>query len=109
MDVTRLEQRAYIKIAVLRGRKARECHSLLVEVVGNNAPLNVSSVAFLPRSTAVLVESHTFCTTLDLQLSFYGPLCYNCRAHCLLLQCLRTMNVILAGAHYYFMVSSLYI
>jgi hypothetical protein len=39
MDVTRLEQRAYIKIAVLRGRNARECHSELVEAVGNNALL----------------------------------------------------------------------
>ena len=29
MDVTRLEQRAYIKIALLRGRNARECHSEL--------------------------------------------------------------------------------
>ena len=27
MDGTRLEQRAYIRIAVLRGRNARECHS----------------------------------------------------------------------------------
>ena len=34
MDVTRLDQRAYIKIAVLRGRNARECHSELVEAVG---------------------------------------------------------------------------
>ena len=24
----------------------------------------------------VLVESHPFCTTLDLQLTFYRPLCY---------------------------------
>ena len=31
MDVNRLEQRAYIKIAVLRGRNARE----LEEAVGN--------------------------------------------------------------------------
>ena len=30
MDVTRIEKRAYIKIAVLRGRHARECHSELV-------------------------------------------------------------------------------
>ena len=37
MYVTRLEQRAYIKIAVLRGRIAIECHSELVEAVGNNA------------------------------------------------------------------------
>ncbi|GFQ82429.1 HTH_48 domain-containing protein [Trichonephila clavata] len=37
MDVTRVEQRAYIKIAVLRGRNAMECHSELVEALGNNA------------------------------------------------------------------------
>jgi hypothetical protein len=37
MDVTRLEKRAYFKIAVLRGRNAREFHSELVEAVENNA------------------------------------------------------------------------
>ncbi|GFX52164.1 HTH_48 domain-containing protein [Trichonephila clavipes] len=37
MEVTRLEQRAYIKIAVLRKRNAMECHSELVEALGNNA------------------------------------------------------------------------
>ena len=42
---------------------------------------------------------------LDLQLSFYRPLCYN-RAHCPLLQCLNTISAILAGAHSYFVVSS---
>ena len=36
MDMTRLEQRAYIKIAVLRGRNSRDCTSELVEAVGNN-------------------------------------------------------------------------
>ena len=30
MDVIRLGQRAYSKVAVLRGRNARECHSELV-------------------------------------------------------------------------------
>ena len=56
---------------------------------------------------AVLVESHPFCTTLDLQLSFYRPMCNNSRLHCPLLQCLRTTSAILAGAHSYFVVSSL--
>ncbi|PRD25756.1 UNVERIFIED_CONTAM: hypothetical protein NCL1_39999 [Trichonephila clavipes] len=37
MEVTHVEQRAYIKIAVLRGRNAMECHSELVEAFGNNA------------------------------------------------------------------------
>jgi hypothetical protein len=37
MEVTRVEQRAYIKIAVLRGINAMECHSELVEALGKNA------------------------------------------------------------------------
>ncbi|GFY28731.1 uncharacterized protein TNCV_3440981 [Trichonephila clavipes] len=37
MEVTRVEQRAYTKIAVLRGRNAMECHSELVEALRNNA------------------------------------------------------------------------
>ncbi|GFX84966.1 uncharacterized protein TNCV_4997961 [Trichonephila clavipes] len=37
MVVTRVEQRTYIKIAVLRGINAMECHSELVEPLGNNA------------------------------------------------------------------------
>ncbi|GFU69070.1 uncharacterized protein TNCV_4457971 [Trichonephila clavipes] len=37
MEVTRVEQCAYIKIAVLRGRNAMECLSELVEALGNNA------------------------------------------------------------------------
>ncbi|GFU88457.1 uncharacterized protein TNCV_3353961 [Trichonephila clavipes] len=36
MEVTRVEQRAYIKIAVLRERNAMECHSELVKTLGNN-------------------------------------------------------------------------
>ena len=36
MDVTRLEQRTYIRIAILQGRNARKRHSELVETVGNN-------------------------------------------------------------------------
>jgi hypothetical protein len=36
MDETRLEERAFITIAVSRGEIARECHSELVEAVGNN-------------------------------------------------------------------------
>ncbi|GFS94484.1 hypothetical protein TNCV_2014971 [Trichonephila clavipes] len=37
MEVTRVEQRVYIKIAVLRGRNAMECHSEFVEALRNNA------------------------------------------------------------------------
>ncbi|GFX99804.1 HTH_48 domain-containing protein [Trichonephila clavipes] len=37
MEITRVEQRAYIKIDVLRERNAMECHSELVEALGNNA------------------------------------------------------------------------
>ncbi|GFR23340.1 HTH_48 domain-containing protein [Trichonephila clavata] len=37
MEVTHVEQYAYIKIAILRGKNAMECHSELVEALGNNA------------------------------------------------------------------------
>ncbi|GFX09589.1 histone-lysine N-methyltransferase SETMAR [Trichonephila clavipes] len=40
MEVTRIEQRAYIKTTVLRGRNAMECHSEFVETLGNNALTN---------------------------------------------------------------------
>ena len=35
MEVTRQEQRSYVKIAVLRGRNAKECHSEFTEALGN--------------------------------------------------------------------------
>ena len=53
-----------------------------------------------------LMESHPFCTTLDLQLSFCRPLCYNSRTHNPLQLCLHTTSALLAGVHFYFMVSS---
>ena len=56
-------------------------------------------------SVVVLVEWHLVCTTLDLQLSLYCPLCYNSIDHCPLLQCLHTTSAILAGANSYFVVS----
>ena len=37
MEVTRQEQRFYVKIAVLQGRNAKECHSELPEALGNRA------------------------------------------------------------------------
>ncbi|PSN32935.1 hypothetical protein C0J52_24036 [Blattella germanica] len=37
MEVSRLEQRAYIKITVLRGQNARGCHAQLLEAVGARA------------------------------------------------------------------------
>ena len=37
MEVSRLEQRAYVKIAVLRGQNARECHAQLLQAVGDRA------------------------------------------------------------------------
>ncbi|GFW20642.1 hypothetical protein TNCV_1048651 [Trichonephila clavipes] len=37
MEVTRVEQCSYIKIAVLRGENAMEYHSELVKALGNNA------------------------------------------------------------------------
>ncbi|GFR28218.1 HTH_48 domain-containing protein [Trichonephila clavata] len=36
-EVTSVEQRAYIKLAVLRGRNEIECHSEFVEALGNIA------------------------------------------------------------------------
>ena len=35
MEVTREEQRSYVKIAVLRDRNAKECHLELTEPLGN--------------------------------------------------------------------------
>ncbi|GFY19244.1 uncharacterized protein TNCV_4226081 [Trichonephila clavipes] len=37
MEVTNVEQRAYIKIAIFQERNAMECHNKLVEALGNNA------------------------------------------------------------------------
>ena len=37
MEVTQQEQHSYVKIAVLRGRNAKECHSELTEALGNRA------------------------------------------------------------------------
>ncbi|GFQ81169.1 HTH_48 domain-containing protein [Trichonephila clavata] len=37
MEITRVEQRAYIKIDVLRLRNEMECHSEFVKSLGNNA------------------------------------------------------------------------
>ena len=37
MKVTRQEQRSYVKIAVLRDRNSKECHSELTEALGNRA------------------------------------------------------------------------
>ncbi|GFU99181.1 uncharacterized protein TNCV_1228951 [Trichonephila clavipes] len=45
MEVTRVEQRAYIKIFFLRGRNAMKCHIELVEALGNNA-IPCSTVAW---------------------------------------------------------------
>ncbi|GFR28698.1 HTH_48 domain-containing protein [Trichonephila clavata] len=36
MEVTHVEQRTYIKIAVHRGRNEMECHSEFVEALGHN-------------------------------------------------------------------------
>ena len=37
MEVTRQEQRSYVKLAVLRVRNAKECYSELTEALGNRA------------------------------------------------------------------------
>ena len=53
-----------------------------------------------------LKHSIPFCTMVDLQLSFYRPLCYKSRVHCPLLHDLRTKSAIPTGVHSYFVVSS---
>ena len=60
----------------------------------------------MPVSACNSRVSIPFYTMLDLQLNFYSPLCYNSRAHCPLLQCLRTTSAILAGVLSYFVVTS---
>ncbi|GFX36484.1 hypothetical protein TNCV_1254571 [Trichonephila clavipes] len=55
MEVTRVEQRAYIKIAVLRERNAMEGHSELVEALGELCPT-------IP-----------FSSTVDRKVSITGP------------------------------------
>ena len=103
MDVTLLEQRAYVKIAVLPGRNDRVPYGRRLFPTASTSSLTFS------RSTAILMWaccSHPFCTTIDLQLSLYRPLCYNSRAHCSLLQCLRITSAILASTHSYFVISS---
>ena len=65
MDMTRLEQRVYIIIALMRDRNARECLSELVEVVSFRTELSRGGRRGDP------IESHAFYTTLDLQLSLY--------------------------------------
>jgi hypothetical protein len=37
MEVTKVEQRSYVKIAVLRVRNARECHAELREALSDRA------------------------------------------------------------------------
>ncbi|GFU65510.1 uncharacterized protein TNCV_634331 [Trichonephila clavipes] len=63
MEVARVEQRACIKIAILRGRNAMECHSKLVEALGNNT-LPCSTVA---RSTGKFQQGRV--STSDEQCS----------------------------------------
>ncbi|GFU18500.1 hypothetical protein TNCV_3787581 [Trichonephila clavipes] len=55
MEVTRVEQRACIKIAVLRGRNAMECLSELVEALENNAPPYRTVARWLTETQTVSV------------------------------------------------------
>ena len=107
IDVTRLEEHTNIKRAILWEKNARKSHNELVEAVWNNVLLYRTVI----RRTTVFQRGgttsklHPFCMTLDLQLSFDCPLCYNRRAHSCLLHCLHT-SAILACTHSYFVVSS---
>ena len=82
--------------------------AILSTTVGGKGPHFRRSADLQLRKTweVLSLESNSFCTTVDLQLSFYRPLCYNSRAHYPLLQCLRTASAILAGAHSYFLILS---
>ncbi|GFW66017.1 hypothetical protein TNCV_588431 [Trichonephila clavipes] len=68
MEVTRVEQRSYVKIAVIRGKNVMEHHTKLVEALGNNA-LPYRTVArfiasikglSLPRRMSALVRHDTY-------------------------------------------------
>ena len=107
MDVTQLEQRAYIKVAILRGWNAKECYSELVETVGEQC-LSIQNCREVGRRVSQKTLPQAHCGILHdawLTTSFYRPLCSNIRVYCPLLQCLCTKSVILAGAHSYFVVS----
>lgn len=63
MDVTKVEQRTYVKIVFLHGRNARECHAELREALGDRA---------LPyRTVACWMEAfkHGYIATVDLPCS----------------------------------------
>ena len=99
--MTWLKQHAYIKIAILRRKSSvrkgfcspwlPQAHFIMCEIFHH----------------AVLVESHSFCTMHEFQVSFYCPLGYNSRVQCPLLQCLHTTSAIVVGKHSYFVISSL--
>ena len=86
----------------------------LVSVCGTpfNAILGISrcslKILWMVRFSMPVTQvvSIPICTTLDLQLSFYRPLCCINRAHRPILQCLLSTSAILAGADCYFMISS---
>ena len=108
MDVIRLEQCTSLKCgspsrdsSVWKGIAPHSFHKLTVTF----SRISPSQYGYFDVGT-LFYESHPFCTTLDLQLSFYCPLCYNIRAHYPLLQYLRTTSAILPGAYSYFAVSS---
>ena len=108
MDVTRLEQHAYIKIAILWGRNARECLYRREFFPSASRSTLWHSLAFLSRSIAILMlsccSSRVTSILYDLWVSI--ALYYDRRVHCPLLQCLRTRSAILAGTHSYFVVSA---
>ncbi|GFU45826.1 hypothetical protein TNCV_3068051 [Trichonephila clavipes] len=64
MEVTRVEQRDYIKIAILRERNAMECHCELVEVLGNNT-LPYRTVSRMPRKFLTQIEIENLMKNLD--------------------------------------------
>ena len=81
MNVARLEQRSYIKIAVLRGKNSRECHSKLVELSVRNGTV---PHGFHKLSVALSIISHSQYGYFDVgtlfmsnDIYFAGRLTYN--------------------------------
>ncbi|PSN49000.1 hypothetical protein C0J52_06331 [Blattella germanica] len=60
MEVTKVEQRSYIKIAFLRGCNARECHAELQQALGNRAlPYRTDAKQFVQMMPNRLFDNKT--------------------------------------------------
>ncbi|GFV97002.1 hypothetical protein TNCV_4352141 [Trichonephila clavipes] len=82
MEVTRDEQRSYIKIVVLRGKNAMEYHSELVDALGNDA-LPYRTVARWVYCVVILShrEGHIVLYTTVINLCVTIFQCYSLSIH----------------------------